>query len=486
MLIATCNPGGAQEHKEGKPYSGKWLPSYSHHLRGRPVVILPDNDKTGEDHAQDIARKLTGIAASVCIVRLPGLPPKGDVSDWLAAGGTAEELERLATEAPENAKEEPPKPPPPADIPDEPLPGLADLLSIDAWTTRPMPPPDRLLGDLVTTTTRVFLVGRTGLGKTLVGLGMALGMATGDGFMHWRAGRTARVLYLDGEMPGELIRQRAIDALRRQGIKSCPGLFIFGRDLEDEIKARFPTIGEMPPLNTEAGHNWLLALIAGLGGVDVLVLDNVMSLLEGIQKEEEAWSGALPLVQRLTGKRIGQIWLDHTGHNQDRQYGSSTKAWRFDAVGVMTPLPSDQKGKHEVAFNLSFEAPGKARRRTPDNWQDFDTVTVRLADDRWTSQPNGEGSGGAPAKVAPSRVPFYDALTAAITTTAGRPAGTTTVFEWQAACQRKGLIEAAQQDEGYRQRDARMRDFRRAKGDLLAARWISVEDDIVTDIKGRW
>ncbi len=365
------------------------------------------------------------------------------------------------------------------------LPGLAELLSIDAWTTRPMPSPDRLLGDLVTTTTRVFLVGRTGLGKTLVGLGMALGMATGEGFMHWRAGRAARVLYLDGEMPGELIRQRAIDALRRQGIKSCPGLFIFGRDLEDEIKARFPTIGEMPPLNTEAGHNWILALIAGLGGVDVLVLDNVMSLLEGIQKEEEAWSGALPLVQRLTGKRIGQIWLDHTGHNQDRQYGSSTKAWRFDAVGVMTPLPADQKGKHEVAFGLSFEAPGKARRRTPDNWADFETVTVRLADDRWTSQPSGD-NGSTTAKVAPSRVPFYDALTAALTTTTDRTAGTTTVFEWQAACQRKGLIEAAQKDEGYRQRDARMRDFRRAKGDLLAARWISVEGDTVTDLKGRW
>ncbi len=375
--------------------------------------------------------------------------------------------------------------PPEADIPDEPLPGLADLLSIDAWTTRPMPPPDRLLGDLVTTTTRVFLVGRTGLGKTLVGLGMALGMATGEGFLHWRAGRAARVLYLDGEMPGELIRQRAIDALRRADIKSCPGLFIFGRDLEDEIKVRFPTIGEMPPLNTEAGHNWLLALIAGLGGVDVLVLDNVMSLLEGIQKEEEAWSGALPLVQRLTGKRIGQIWLDHTGHNQDRQYGSSTKAWRFDAVGVMTPLPADQKGKHEVAFGLSFEAPGKARRRTPDNWADFETVTVRLADDRWASQPSGD-SGGTTAKVAPSRVPFYDALVAAITTTAGRTTGTTTVFDWQAACQRKGLIEPAAEGEGHAQRSARFTAFRKAKSDLIAALWVAIDGEIVTDLKGRW
>ena len=33
---------------------------------------------------------LQGIAASVRIVELPGLPAKGDVSDWMAAGGTRE------------------------------------------------------------------------------------------------------------------------------------------------------------------------------------------------------------------------------------------------------------------------------------------------------------------------------------------------------------------------------------------------------------
>ena len=34
------------------------------------------------------------------IVELPGLPAKGDVSDWIAAGGTKEELKRLAEASP--------------------------------------------------------------------------------------------------------------------------------------------------------------------------------------------------------------------------------------------------------------------------------------------------------------------------------------------------------------------------------------------------
>jgi hypothetical protein len=88
-ILASTNTGGA----------GKWRAEISHWLKGRNVVVLPDNDPAGRDHAQDVAQKLAGIAASIRILELPG-PPKGDVSDWLAAGGTADELERLAAATP--------------------------------------------------------------------------------------------------------------------------------------------------------------------------------------------------------------------------------------------------------------------------------------------------------------------------------------------------------------------------------------------------
>lgn len=90
-LNATCNPMGA----------GKWRDDYAPYFKGKQVVILPDNDPPGKAHAQHIARSLHGIAASVKIVELPGLPEKGDVSDWLKAGGTKEQLLALAETAPE-------------------------------------------------------------------------------------------------------------------------------------------------------------------------------------------------------------------------------------------------------------------------------------------------------------------------------------------------------------------------------------------------
>jgi hypothetical protein len=88
--LATCNPGGA----------GKWLAEYGEHLRGHHVRILADNDPPGEAHARHIARKLHDIVASVRIIRLPDLPEKGDVSDWLNAGNTIDDLDRLADETP--------------------------------------------------------------------------------------------------------------------------------------------------------------------------------------------------------------------------------------------------------------------------------------------------------------------------------------------------------------------------------------------------
>jgi len=81
-ILATCNAGGA----------GKWTADHAQHLQGRHCAILADNDDAGRNHAQQVAQSLAGLAASIRIVNLPNLPPKGDVSDWLAAGGTKDEL----------------------------------------------------------------------------------------------------------------------------------------------------------------------------------------------------------------------------------------------------------------------------------------------------------------------------------------------------------------------------------------------------------
>lgn len=87
-LTAITNPHGAGS--QTNDYN--WRPEYSEHLRGREVIVLPDNDEAGRNHAEFVASALHGIAASVKVLALPNLPEKGDVSNWLDAGGDPESL----------------------------------------------------------------------------------------------------------------------------------------------------------------------------------------------------------------------------------------------------------------------------------------------------------------------------------------------------------------------------------------------------------
>ena len=90
-LVATCNAGGA----------GKWRPDFAAYLKDRHLAVLPDNDLPGRKHAHDVASSTVGVAASVKVVELPKLPPKGDVTDWFQLGRSAKELLELVRQAPE-------------------------------------------------------------------------------------------------------------------------------------------------------------------------------------------------------------------------------------------------------------------------------------------------------------------------------------------------------------------------------------------------
>jgi hypothetical protein len=464
-LVATTNPGGASEGKS------KWRPEFSESLRGRKCVLLPDLDKVGRAHMATVARALEGIAASVHVIELPdlsGAKDDKDVSDWLAKGHTAEELaalwlERLNGEASAPDRHD----------------GLAQELATSTWLARDIPPVDRLLGDLITTTTRAFLVGPSGLGKTMLGLGFAMGMGFGTGFLHWRASRPARVLYIDGEMPTELLVQRLRDAARRIDREDClDNIMVFSLEDAEALAERWPMLGMCQPLNTEEGQDFIKRLVAATKP-DVVIFDNVQALVAGVQKEEETWTPVLPLVLWLTKKRVGQLWIDHT-NRLGGHYGTSTKSWRFDAVGLMTELEEGADGARdprEVAFQLRFD---KARRRTPENWNEFAPQIIRLRDDVWTSEP-AEKRHCPLGKVPPSRVRFFNALETAI-----RDHGGIRVDKkwWEAAAQRADLIDPPPAKETSGQRRIRLRDFRKAKSDLITAEWIAIDGDSVVNLRG--
>jgi hypothetical protein len=92
--VATTNPHG------GGTWTGERGESYSADLKGKCVVVHPDNDGPGEKHAATVCASIAPHAAWLQVLHLPELPEKGDVADFLEAGGTAERVLELAQEAP--------------------------------------------------------------------------------------------------------------------------------------------------------------------------------------------------------------------------------------------------------------------------------------------------------------------------------------------------------------------------------------------------
>jgi putative DNA primase/helicase len=82
-FVATTNAGGAKAH---------WAPQFTEALRGREVILIPDNDAPGRKRVMNIARALLGKVARLVVLELEG--GAKDVTEWFDRGHS--ELELIA------------------------------------------------------------------------------------------------------------------------------------------------------------------------------------------------------------------------------------------------------------------------------------------------------------------------------------------------------------------------------------------------------
>ena len=411
----TCCAGGAK----------KWRDEHSEFLRGADVVILPDNDEPGRGHADMVGALLQGIAKSVRMLELPGLGPKEDVVDWAATQwDPVEEFNKLIAR---EAKPWTPRAKNDQTAGDDNFgptdPPVLPPLTIEEWLARDLPAPDFIMGNWLSTTTRGLLVGPTGLGKTNFALALALHMAAGKDFLHWRAQRPCRGLYIDGEMSRRLLRQRIEDAVNRLGERPAGFHALSHEDVE-----------KFAPLNSAAGQAYIERLIAEIKP-EFIVFDAIMCLLIGEMKEGEQWAQVMPWVRSLTRRRIGQLWLHHTGHDEKKSYGDKTREWQFDTVMHMETIEREDT---DLSFSLEFR---KARERTPATRADFERARIALVDDRWAIEAPAVA---APGRVSPLGLRFLSALHNAlagddVTTRHGCRA--VSLELWRAECVAIGLLE---------------------------------------------
>ena len=186
-IVATTNNGG----------SGNWTEEHSQWLKGRKVVVVPDNDEAGQKHAAKVINSLVGIAADIKLLDLSkDLPNKGDIVDWLDSGQSKESLIAKARAA----KSVTDKVEDPGEIKQE-QPKVFEVMRLEQLMS--MPPIKWLTDTLLTRHGFAVMWGQPGCGKTFVALDMALSVAAGRDFHDMPTSQGA-VLYIAGEGVGGL------------------------------------------------------------------------------------------------------------------------------------------------------------------------------------------------------------------------------------------------------------------------------------------
>jgi hypothetical protein len=190
---------------------GKWTDDCIRALASRDVLIIEDNDEAGRKKATEAAQALYGTAETIRIVRLPNLPDKGDVSDWLDADARrAEKLVEISFNAPvwtpkdDTATEAPPSP----------------------WrfhTDEDPEPTAWLIKGVLPETGTALVSGMWGSFKTTVSLDIAVSVITGEQFAgRFPVKRKGGVAYIAAEGAAGLSSRLTAIARTRGALGALP------------------------------------------------------------------------------------------------------------------------------------------------------------------------------------------------------------------------------------------------------------------------
>lgn len=224
---AVTNLGGASA----------WRPEYVEQLKAagvEAVFVLPDNDAPGRKHAAVVAAACHAAGIIVKIVDLPGVPEKGDVSDYLAAAEHPRgDLVRLiqaapaydpsSAPAPEPAKPEPTAAPTGVEI--VPAWKLHDVSEVKAWN---FPPTKWVVEGLIPERGVLWTGGLPKANKSLFSLYSCLAIACGREKIadHYKILLRPKILYIAKEDPGQRLSDRIADIVRAWGgVLPAPGTF---------------------------------------------------------------------------------------------------------------------------------------------------------------------------------------------------------------------------------------------------------------------
>lgn len=348
-LCATTSPMGAK----------KWKDEYSEVLKGKHIVLIPDSDNEGREHTARVGASLNGHAASLKLLELPGLPSKGDVSDFLSTFTDKEEAAEKLSILIENAPPyEPPKKLTHEDV----------IIDVSQFSHLEIPERAEYLFPWLKESSINLVSGWRGCGKTWFALGIVDAVSRGASFGSWECKEPVPCLFVDGEMaPGD-IKER-IEALKLDSDRRCP-LYIYSDAYASQ---------QGIPRAHLTSEKWrtIMKRILNTWKVKLWVIDNIASLASGLDENaKKDWDPINQWLLELRFAGISTMMLHHV--NKDGgQRGTSAREDNLD-ISLMLKKPPDYVPEDGARFIVHFS---KARVQTSYLNEIADTEFKLIQDD---------------------------------------------------------------------------------------------------------
>ncbi|MDH5669568.1 MAG: AAA family ATPase, partial [Nitrospira sp.] len=191
----------------------------------------------------------------------------------------------------------------------------------------------------------IMVFGPRGVGKTFLQLGLAVALTTGRGLLKWDVVKPAGVLYVDGEMQLDELRERTTALMDTP--PAAPLEFLTSQLVYQRCG------GKDLVLTSESMRQEIVKILDARPDIRVVILDNISCLFSGINEDsKQDWEPINAWLIRLRHRGIATVLVHHAGKG-GQQRGTSGREDSLDTVIQLTkPVGGDPTdGCH---FELHF------------------------------------------------------------------------------------------------------------------------------------
>jgi putative DNA primase/helicase len=196
---------------------------------------------------------------------------------------------------------------------------------------------ESLISPWLTTASLSMIYAPTGVGKTWFAMEQIRALTKGTPFLGWQVTRPCRALYIDGELPGAVIRERFN--------------FLYGGPLPESLtllpSEYLMKEGAPLDLSTRSGQARITGLLEAMElrslRPDLIVVDNLSSLTSADENDNTAQTLLLQWLMHLRHLQYAVQIVHHTGKSGD-QRGASRRKDFMDAVISLTPTGTEGAG----------------------------------------------------------------------------------------------------------------------------------------------